>query len=30
MTVPKTWQTWLFAIVAFLTIVVSLIGKPDL
>jgi Brp/Blh family beta-carotene 15,15'-monooxygenase len=29
-TVPKTWQTWLFAIVAFLTTVVSLVGQPDL
>ena len=30
MTVPKIWQTWLFASVAFLTTVVSLVGQPDL
>lgn len=30
MTVQKTWQTWLFASVAFLTAVVSLVGQTDL
>jgi Brp/Blh family beta-carotene 15,15'-monooxygenase len=28
--VPQIWQTWLFAAAALLTIVVSLVGQPDL